>query len=126
MIRTTIRSSGDGFAATRVHSADSTVAAPCSIPTSTGAADTKNADVFASLVDEGYVQMPSPWMACHVEPVGHSPFEPGVQISAHCVGFEEPCVSSTHEGLAVNEPSPFGHSFWTHSGEQKSPATPVI
>jgi hypothetical protein len=83
---------------------------------------------FAALaaVEEGYVQMPSPWIAWHVAPAGHAPFDPGVQISAHCVGFEEPCVSRTHEGLAVNEPSPFGHSFWTQSGEQKSPVTPVI
>ena len=26
----------------------------------------------------------------------------------------------------MNDPSPFGHSFWTQSGEQKSPVTPVI
>ena len=75
---------------------------------------------------EGYVHMPSPWMAWHVAPAGHAPFDPGVQMSAHCVGFDEPCVSRTHDGLAVNEPSPFGHSFWTQSGEQKSPVTPVI
>jgi hypothetical protein len=73
--------------------------------------DTNDDEVFAVLVEAGYVHIPSPWIAWHVAPAGHAPFAPGVQISAHCVGFDEPCVSSTHDGLAVNEPSPFGHSF---------------
>jgi hypothetical protein len=65
-------------------------------------------------------------MDWHVAPDGHAAFSPGVQMSAHCVGFDEPCVSNTQLGLAVNVPLPFGHWFWTHFGEQKLPVTPVI
>jgi hypothetical protein len=38
----------------------------------------------------GYVQIPSPWIDWQLAPAGHAASSPGVQISAHCVGFEEP------------------------------------
>lgn len=70
------------------------------------------------------MQMPRPWMGTQVAPLGQPPpAGPGLQMSAHCDGEEEPGVSRTHSPLAV---APLwvsaGHGeVGPHLGEQNEP-----